>query len=485
MRTRLFADLRRCTRGRDLPARQALQLACEVLSEAGDLGLAHLGVGLGRLHHCPRQTLVGRSQAATGGLGVGVSAKVKGAPADIVGEWLQTPALGSRQAMPARVDRAGHSHSQDRGGHSARQPHACDLIPEKDTGPSSFTRWMEPGSWGPADPYSEPQMVHRTTRGLAVGTLALLACAGPAAATPRISTSLTTADALTAQAGRLTVGRYGGGAAGRPIHLVTVRLAGGRRSASQTAMLTPRCRGAIRPKLLDTIRLTQILLRQRGRYVYQSPYEETVPADVPEIGGLKRTGTMRGSARIGSGGQAAGVLRNTFTLRDPGTGEVRARCDTFTVRWSARVPPRSAGGGRSAPQWGAAYFGLTGQRLPSVLEVGGRGRALTRARVAFQIRCPGALGRPVALESIGARIAKGRGKRRVGAGAFRDSGRETRTVSSSQGQLSASLRWRLTGRFGAEGVAGTWGVTVTLSRHDTGELVTECKPVTVRWRAVG
>jgi len=328
-------------------------------------------------------------------------------------------------------------------------------------------------------------MVHRTTGGLAIAALALLAGAGPAAAAPRISTTLTTADALTAQTSRLAVGRYGGGAAGRPVHLVTLRLAGGRRSASQTAMLTPRCRGAIRPKLLDTIKLTQITLRQPGRYVYQSAYEETVPDDVPEIGGLKRTGTMRGSARIGSGGQAAGVLRNSFTLRDPGTGEVRARCDTLTVRWSARVPPPRAGGGRPAPQRGAAYFGLTGQGLPSVLEVGGRGVALTRARVAFRIRCPGELGRPVALESRGARIARGRGKRRVGAGRFRDSGRETRTVSSSQGPLSASLRWRLSGRFGARGVAGTWGVAVTLSRLDTGERVSECDPVTVRWRAVG
>jgi len=328
-------------------------------------------------------------------------------------------------------------------------------------------------------------MAHRTTRVIAVAALALLAGAAPAAAAPRISTSLTTADALTAQKGRLAVGRYGGGAAGRPIHLVTLRLAAGRRSAAQTAMLTPRCRGAIRPKLLDTIRLTQITLGKRGSYVYQSPYEETVPADVPGIGGLKRTGMIRGSARIGAGGQAAGVLRNTFTLRDPGTGAVRARCDTLTVRWSARVPPRRAAAGRPAPQRGAAYFGLTGQGLPSVLEVGGRGVALTRARAAFQIRCPGELGRPVALESTGARIARGRGRQRVGAGRFRDSGRTTRTVSSSQGPLSASLRWRLDGRFGARGVAGTWRVTVVLSRSDAGERVSECDPVTVRWRAVG
>lgn len=328
-------------------------------------------------------------------------------------------------------------------------------------------------------------MVHRTTRALGFAALALLAGAAPAAAGPRISTSLTTADAVTAQAGRLAAGSYGGGAAGRATHLVTMRLAASRRSAAQTAMLTPRCRGAVRPKLLDTIRLTQVTLRQRGRYVYQSPYEETVPADVPEIGGLKRTGMMRGSARIGSGGRAAGVLRNTFTLRDPDTGEVRARCDTRTVRWSARVPSRRAGIGRPAPQRGAAYFGLTAERLPSVLEVGGGGRAVSRARAAFQIRCPGALGRPVALGSGGARIARGRGKRRVGAGRFRDSGRETRTVSSSQGPLSASLRWSLNGRFGAEGVAGTWRVTVVLSRLDTGEPVAECEPVTVSWRAVG
>ena len=327
-------------------------------------------------------------------------------------------------------------------------------------------------------------MLRGTTRALAVSVLALLAAAGPASAGPRISTSLTTADAVTAQAGRLAAGSYGGGAAGRATHLITIRLGRTRRSAAQTALLTPRCRGAVRPKLLDTVRLTQITLRQRGRYVYQSPYEETVSADVPQIGGLRRTGTMRGSARIGARGRAAGVLRNTFTLRDPATGDVRARCNTGTVRWSARVPSGRAGRGRSALQWGAGYFGLTGQRLPSMLEVGGRGRALTRARAAFQIRCPGAIGRPVALESTGARIARGRGRRRVGAGAFRDSGRETRTVSSSQGPLGASLRWTLRGRFGAEGVAGRWRVTVVLSRLDTGEQVADCKPVTVRWRAL-
>ncbi|HZI91547.1 MAG TPA: hypothetical protein VFD31_07965, partial [Thermoleophilaceae bacterium] len=258
-------------------------------------------------------------------------------------------------------------------------------------------------------------MVNRTTRALALAALVLLAGAAPAAAGPRVSASLTTADAASSpvarSAARLAAGSYGGGAVTRATHLVTMRLGARRRSASQTALLTPTCRGAVRPKLLDTIRLTQILLRGRGRYVYQSPYEETVAADVPEIGGLKRTGMMRGSARIGSGGRAAGVLRNTFTLRDPDTGEVRARCDTRTVRWSARVPSRRVGIGRPAPQRGAAYFGLTAQRLPSVLEVGGGGRAVSRARAAFQIRCPGALGRAVALESGGARIARGRGSR--------------------------------------------------------------------------
>jgi len=332
-------------------------------------------------------------------------------------------------------------------------------------------------------------MVHRTTTILALAAVALLAGAAPATAGPLVSASLTTADAASApsarSAARLAAGRYGGGAVTRATQLVTVRLASSRRSASQVALLTPRCRGPVRPKLLDTIRLTQITLRRPGRYAYQSPYEETVAADVPGIGGLERKGMMRGRARIGPGGRASGVLRSTFTLRDPETNDVRARCDTRTVRWSARVPGGSAGAGRSAPQWGAGYFGLTAQRQPALLEVGGRGRALTRARAAFQITCPDALGRPVALESRGARIARGRGKRRVGAGVFRDSGRETRTVSSPQGPLSASLRWRLNGRFGARGVAGIWRVTVILSRADTGERVTDCDPVRVRWRAVG
>ena len=335
-------------------------------------------------------------------------------------------------------------------------------------------------------------MISKAICAPAIAACVLLTAAAPASAQPRVSATLSAQgafpgqEAFPAQTGRLVAGRYGGGATGSAAHLVLMRLTASRRSAAQTSMLTPRCRGAGVPRrLLDTIRLTQITLRRPGRYAYQSPYEETVPAEVPSIGGLKRTGLLRGSARIARGGFASGIIRNRFTLRDPETGGVRGRCDSATVRWSARVPPRSAALGRPAPRPGAGYFGLTGQRLPMQLDVGGGARTLVRARTGFQIRCPGAVDRPVILEAVRVRIAKGRGKRRRGAGRFRKFGSHTRTVRDSRrGPVAAQLSWRLAGRFGAFGAAGIWNVTATLSRLETGEEVARCEPVAVRWRAV-
>ena len=214
-----------------------------------------------------------------------------------------------------------------------------------------------------------------------------------------------------------------------------MRLGASRRSASQTAMLTPRCRGAVRPKLLDTIRLTQIRLRTRGRYVYQSPYEETVPADVPQIGGLKRVGT---DARERPDRPRRARLRRPAQRLHPARPRHRRRARQVHHRHRPLERARSVapvpGAAGPRPQWGAGYFGLTGQRLPSMLEVGGRGahrrlalaprfRSAARARSAARWRSS-----PAAL-----RIARGRGRRRVGAGRFRDSGRETRTVSSDAG----------------------------------------------------
>ena len=230
--------------------------------------------------------------------------------------------------------------------------------------------------------------------------LVVLAGAAPAAAAPRISTTLATRTPDSAQASRLAAGSYGGGAAGRPMHLVSMRLAASRRSAAQVAMLTPRCRGAVRPKLLDTIRLTQITLRQRGRYVYQSPYEETVPADVPTIGGLEAHRDYARQRPYRLGRARGGVLRNSFTLRDPrhprGTGEVRHAHGPLERPRAARGAPGPAG---RRPSRVPATSGSPSSACRRCSRWAAARRTLTRARAAFQIRCPSAFGRPVALES--------------------------------------------------------------------------------------
>ena len=320
-------------------------------------------------------------------------AEVQGPPADVLGQRLQAPALARGQAVPARVDPARHAHSQ----HARRplrraRPHA---IGTGSVGAGTSCHGPSRGGWNRVRAVSRMRTVsHRwpvaLTRSSPSRPLVLLAGAAPAAAdAPDLHQPSRLGRVCSRRRAALAAGSYGGGAAGRPTHLVSMRLAASRRSAAQVAMLTPRCRGAVRPKLLDTIRLTQITLRRRGRYVYQSPYEETVPADVPTIGGLKRTGTDARQRPHRPGRtrrrRAAQHLHAARPRHRRGEGAVRHAHGPLERPGAAAGAPGPAG---PRPSRAPATSGSPGSGCRRCSRWAVAARTLTRARAAFQIRCP-------------------------------------------------------------------------------------------------
>lgn len=330
---------------------------------------------------------------------------------------------------------------------------------------------------------------------IALAAVAAAACAtppalaSPAASAPAASASLSTqaraaVPAPSAWSGPLgtaarrrgtrRAGLYGGGAFGRFVQFVTVRLKGGRTKADELATLTTRCPGFSSP-LFDNIRVTDVAVA-KGRFTRSQAFTETVPAGIPEIGGLRRSGTISVGTAIGFHGRAVGTIRNQFTLRDPRTGAVRANCDTGRVRFAARIPARRAGRGKPAPPRGASLFGTTAQKLPFLLRVSRRARSVERAGMTLQVACPSALGRPIDLVATSMRIGRGR---------FGATGAFTRHYTTPQfGPVLESYRWRLRGRFGSLGAAGTWRVSATVRRLDTGAQVGTCGTGRNRWRAV-
>lgn len=269
-------------------------------------------------------------------------------------------------------------------------------------------------------------------------------------------------------------GLYGGGQLGRSGQFVKVRLNRGRLEAAQRATLTSRCRGFGAP-LVENIRITPIEVAEDGEYVIESEFNELIPPQVPRIGGLERTGLLTGRTRIGRRGAAAGTIRSRFVLRDPVTDRVRARCGTGLVRFGARIPGRGAGRGQARPRRGDSYFGLTGQRQPFLLRVARGGGAVASAGMAYRVGCGSALGRPLQITAQRIRIRGGRFERR---------GRFVREYGTP-GVLVVreSYRWRLVGRFGADGAAGFWRVIGVARRTDTGERLESCDTKRNRWRA--
>ena len=272
-------------------------------------------------------------------------------------------------------------------------------------------------------------------------------------------------------------GLYQGGVAGRDVQLFSVRLNGPGTRADQRATLTARCQGdpAIR-RVRDYLRLSQTIVTD-GRSRGSGSLEGQVPAGVPGTGGLVRDGRVRYRIRFGPGGRAAGIIRSRFTLSDPDTGDVRARCDSGSVRWSARIAGPGAGRGKPAPARGAGYFGVTAQRQPFLLRVARGGRAVRPVGMAFRASCPSLRGLPVDLASeLKMPIRRGR---------FRAGGAFTRRYASEEfGPVTERYTWRLAGRFGAGGVKGVWRVDGVVVRDSDAAEVGSCTTGRNRWRAV-
>lgn len=301
---------------------------------------------------------------------------------------------------------------------------------------------------------------------------------------------LGTPSARAAQAGRRVGGLYLGGATGRFVQFISLRLNGRATRATERATVVARCRGeAAISSLLDNLTIRPIAVTD-GRAKGSAVIDEEVPESVPAVGGLSRRGLVIYRIRVGINGRAAGVLRSRFTLSDPDTGETRSRCSTGAIRWSARIAPRSAGRGNSAPVGRSGYFGRTAQRLPFLLRVLPGGRAVRPAGMTFNASCPSLRGSPldvVAPERMRISPPKRRAGRPVAGtgGRFGSSGRLTRRFSSDQyGPVSETYRWRLRGRFGSDGVAGTWRVDGVVVREADGTEVDRCTTGRNRWHAV-
>lgn len=290
--------------------------------------------------------------------------------------------------------------------------------------------------------------------------------------------------------GRRLRGLYLGGATGRFVQFFSLRVNRRATRATERATVVVGCRGdpSIRT-VLDQLTLSPIALTD-GLGRGTGAFEETIPPSVPTVGGLTRSGTLNYRVRVGTLGRAAGILRSRFTLTDPATGETRARCDTGRLRWSARIAPRGAGQGDPAPVGGSGYFGATRQRLPFLLEVLPGGRAVRPAGMTFRASCPSLRGLPLDLVAqTKMPISRGRPKtrRRKGrpGGRFGGAGRFTRRYSSEEfGPITESYTWRLRGRFGATGVAGSWRVTGIVIREADGVEVDNCTTGSNAWRAV-
>ena len=308
--------------------------------------------------------------------------------------------------------------------------------------------------------------------------------AAPAARTPFADLGVSAARVTSPpQRPRPLGGLYLGGETGRDVQFVSLKLNRRGTRATERATLVVRCQGdpSIR-RVLDNLTLAEIPV-SGGRARGSGVIEESIPLSVPTVGGLSRRGIVSYRVRVGALGRAAGILRSRFTLTDPVSGAARARCDTGTVRWSGRIAPRDAGRGKPAPVGRSRYFGTTAQRLPFLLEVLPGARAVRPAGMTFRAACPSLRAMPLDLVSK-ERMPISRGKPKA-RGRFGSSGRLIRRFSSVEfGPVRDFFRWRLRGRFGAEGVAGTWQVTGTVVRDSDGAEVATCTTGRNRWRVV-
>jgi len=333
-------------------------------------------------------------------------------------------------------------------------------------------------------------MVKRTGWAVATAVLAMLAAAGPArAAAPRAVATKTMpvpqrpapaissplAPASQARQDKLRGGLYAGGAFDRFVQFVAVDFDPGGGSTEERATLLATCDGPVR-FVLDNVSLIRLTAR-RGRFSGSLPVtERRIPPGLPGLGGLTRTGTVDFGTRVTAGGRAGGTIRSRFTLRDD-AGVVFAACDTGTVRWSGHISSPAAGRGRPRPRRGG-YYGTTAQRQPFLLQVIDGGRMVRPAGMSFKAGCPSLVAGPLDLAAT-VRMPIFRGGRFGADGTFR------RPFASERfGPTTESYRWRLRGRFGARGAAGTWRVDGVARRDSDGKRIDTCTTGRNRWHAL-
>ena len=294
-------------------------------------------------------------------------------------------------------------------------------------------------------------------------------------AAPAASSPLPSASASQDRRGRLRRGLYAGGAFDRFVQFVSVDFDPRSGRAEERASLLATCDGPVR-SVLDNVRLIR-LTAQSGRFSGSLPVaQRRIPPGLPGLGGLTRTGTVDFDTQVQAGGRAVGTIRSRFTLRDD-SGTVFAACETGTVRWSGRIAPPAAKRGRPRPRRGG-YYGRTAQRQPFLLQVLAGGRAVRPAGMTFEAGCPSLAAGPLDLAATVRMPIFGRG--RFGAdGSFR------RNFTSQRfGPITESYRWRLRGRFGARGAAGTWRVDGVARRDSDGKRVDTCTTGRNGWRAL-
>lgn len=278
------------------------------------------------------------------------------------------------------------------------------------------------------------------------------------------------------QAGGARAGLYGGGAVRDFMQFVSLRVKPGGERFRARATLVTECAPRFGDTLTESVFISRGPLSERGRYKGTTQFTDEVDPGVPGIGGLRAQGRIELEIRSVRRPLASGTIRVRTVYRDPNDGgEVVSRCDTGLIPWVARVPSRDAGRGATRRQPGE-HHGLTAQGQPFLMDVAGRGRLVRRAGMTATVSCPSALGNALDVVAHGLRVGK---RGRFGAtGSFR------RSFTRSDGtEVEEDYTWRLRGRFGRSGAAGTFRLRGVVRKTLGGEQVGRCDTGRKAWRA--
>lgn len=268
-------------------------------------------------------------------------------------------------------------------------------------------------------------------------------------------------------------GLYGGGAVRDYLQFVSVRVAPGGTFRAAATLVTD-CSPRFGDSLTESVTVRSARLSERGAYRATTTFSDELEPGVPTVGGLRADGSIAFAVRIRAGGVARGSVRVRTTYTDPDTGRELARCDTGTIRWSARRPRPDAGSARTQLQPGT-HRGSTAQDQPFLMSVTRAGRFVRRAGLTVRMGCPSGIGLP--LDVVAHRVPVRRG--RFGAG-----GDFERPYTYPDGtEVVESYSWELRGRFGSHGAAGTFRMRGVVRGRANGERLGSCKTGAIAWRA--